>query len=742
MDSRFQEDGQKLIKALGVLKLLGGDKDLGATSQDLANTLFITPPGKLLVEPSMARDHIERVMKNIRDVTVGQYIDYQEGRYSLNLSKVEDYDALIEQRAQAAVIGHDEEIERQFREFVTAEIGIQGQLSLIAGKEIYPDTASWLSHKAFRSGLLVIGRANDGANMIQGDYRFVVRGPVPGQSLHRQNEVVLALEFDDEMIAMLVRARAANMLAQERVHTKVMTDLAKKALLTFRDIYLERLLERGYALHGGHKTELKKLPSQRALSVLPDILDHVKGNLLDDFFKEKYPNYPSFRTLITAANLESEVTRTLQSLDRLATQQMDFNSRGYLESFGAIVDGQFSASNSTACQLILKRIEENDKTSKVTPVDDLLRELGREPWGLQEPLVDLLLGALLFNGYVTFVQQGGKRLNAGDVSPLLKNGLDFFKVIKYLERDKDIDVEAVAGIFNILGLQSGLVRDKDTRSEAVRVLRLRGADLKQQLANLRQDMNAIVTEAANYSELPWLVIQQLQGRLDWLNSPIAVFADASKVSDLGKLDTTEEFRQTLKSRLADLDTLYGFVQDWKEGLSHDLHRMQEAVAVLPQLGAVANSEEQQTIQDLQRISDDSRAIYTDERQFLRADLRRPLKGKLEQFNQKYNGLYFNLHRRLAGEGAPWERLADLQRSARFQSLNQLKGLPFISPAEFNSLALEIQSLEHLRCREFHAQVLDTFVICPYCHFPEDGAQAGRAAHSDCGLANQAGWLMG
>ena len=318
------------------------------------------------------------------------------------------------------------------------------------------------------------------------------------------------------------------------------------------------------------------------------------------------------------------------------------------------------------------------------------------------------------------VQVGGKRLNASDVSPLLKNGLDFFKTIKYLERDKDIDVEAVAGIFTLLGLQAGLVRNKDTRSEAVKELRLCGAELKQQLSTLRQDMNNIVTGAANYSDLPWLAVQQVQNRLDWLTSPLAGFSETSRVTDLGKLDTTPEFRQTLKDRLADLKLLCDFVQDWKSGLDRELRRMQEAVIGLPNLEAIANHQEKQTITELISLSDDSRVIYTDEKQFLRSDLRRPLKGKLEQFRGKYDALYYNLHLRLAGSGGPWDQLSALRKQYRYLSLNQLKGLPFISPAEFNQIALEIQSLERLQCLEFNAQVLDTFVICPYCHFPEEG----------------------
>ena len=444
LDARYRGDAYKLIKALAVLRLLGGEQGLGATSQELANTLFIMPPGRLLVEPNMARDHIERVMKNLRDVTVGQFIDYQEGRYSLNPEKVDDYDAIIEQRARAAVLGHEDEIERAFRDIAAVELGLQAVASIFPGKAVYLDTAPWPSRNAYRPGLLIIGRADDAANLLQGDYRFVLAGPVAGKPLNRQEEVVLSLEFGDELLGLLVRTRAAGMLAQEKVYPKVMTKLAKDAQDTFREKYLARLLSDGMVLHGGHKTALRELPTRRTLITLADVVEHVKGAALDATFAERYPDHPSFRSLVTAANVESEVTRALQSLDRQATQQLDFNSRGYLESFGALTDGRFSAGASPACKLILQRVEENDVTAKLTPVEDLVREFAGRPWGLPEPMVHLLLGSLLFNGYLLFVRQGGARLHAGDISPLLKGGLAVFREIRYIERDRDINVEAVA----------------------------------------------------------------------------------------------------------------------------------------------------------------------------------------------------------------------------------------------------------------------------------------------------------
>jgi len=717
LDADYRADARKLIKALAVLNLLGGEQHQGATSQELANTLLITPPRRLLVEPSMARDHIERVMKKIREVTVGQFIAYgADGRYALDLSIITDYDAEIEQKAQAAV--DDNEVQQAFRDCVAADLGLNSQTPLLAGQSVYADTAPWPSRRAFRPGVLVIGKRDSGGTVVQGDYRFVVQGPLSGKSTGRQDEVVLALDFTPELTNLLTRARAAELLALSNVYRKEMTKIQRETLDKFRKQYVAALLERGYVLQGGHRTEVRQLPTTRPLNALADVVEHVKGAVLDPVFADRYPKYPTFRTLVTAANLEGEVTRALQALDRVAVQQLELNARGYLESFGAMQEGRFTAGASEACQVILAHLQAD--TSKMTSVEALLNLLVRTPWGLPKELVYLLLGALLFNGYVIFVQQGGKRLHAGEISPMLKQGLAFFEQIKYLELDKDIDVEGVVAVFETLGLQAGLVRDSDSRSEAVKALRACGLELRDALAQLRQGMKGVIAQAADFPDVPWLAVQECLGRLAHLDQQVALFADAAKVSDLGKLSTTAESRTKLQAGLEDLKTLTAFLDDWSaEGLGAGVHRMQEALKVLAGLRGFANGDEQTQIAALEQLGADSRAILSDQRQLLRAEFRRPLKGKVQQFKQQYDALYYGLHARVVGESAPWAQLEALRKQSCYVGLSRLKSLALVSSAEFTQLALDLQQLERQRCKQFDSQVLDQgFTTCPYCNFPE------------------------
>ena len=88
--------------------------------------------------------------------------------------------------------------------------------------------------------------------------------------------------------------------------------------------------------------------------------------------------------------------------------------------------------------------------------------------------------------------------------------------------------------------------------------------------------------------------------------------------------------------------------------------MTQAVKLLPVLSSVASKSEKTSISELERIAIDSKAIYADIKQLLDSNQRRPLKGKLEQFRQKYDNLYFNLHRRMVGEDAPWAQLAEIR----------------------------------------------------------------------------------
>jgi hypothetical protein len=719
LPERVRDDARRVIKALAVLKLLERGTINGATPQELANTLFIIPPGKLLVDPDMARDNIERIFKNIRDVTFGQYISYENGYYFLNLEKLVDYDAMIDQRIASWGEGKAE-VARAFGEIVTARLSLDETKSLIAGKRVFADSAPWPERSSYREGILVIGDPNDGAQLTSGDFRAVVQGPiVGGAAQERQNELRLVVAFDDAMIAQLRRKAAADALAADGHHRKVFTDLAKKAAETFNALYLAKLLAEGVAWLGGSMTPLTELHTTRPLQTVADVLDFVKGELLGPVFSKKYPQYPRFKTRLTAANVESEMSRAIAAQDKGATYGFDLNTRSYLEALGAAGrDGQFSSRNSAACRLITDEVAQNDKAGKVTPLDDVLKIMSAVPWGIQRPIALFLVAALHVNGELVLVRSGGKRVHAGAPESNLKDGLALFDEVRYLERDRDIDTDRVGQIFSLLGLAKGLVVDRDQRAEGVKQLRETASGLTTRLQDVADGFTRARSEPL--TEVPWVSLEALNAGLEPFRTQVRAWREVTKVTDLGKLPQTDDDLTTAASGLTTLAQLHNFLSDYHEFIKPGVTYMQQAAKAFDSLRAYATPAGQRTLDDLLRILNDSRELLANQRALLTDDMRRPLKGKIDQFRDKYKPLYYQLHRQHVGDDAPWAEVDRLRTSDRYQSLNRLKTLPFFSSAEFDQIGLIAQRLQRRRCQSFNVDVLEREPVCPYCRFPETG----------------------
>lgn len=737
LPERYRDDAARIVKALAVLKLLEHGAINGATAQELANTLFIIPPGKLMVDPDLARDNVERILKNIREVTKGQFVAYDGDFFYLDLEKTTDYDAEVDARI-AAWGSSSHQIARAFRTIAEGELNAQGQKSLEPGKSVYADTAPWPKHNSYRDGVLVIGDPLDGDRFQQGDFRFVLVGPVASPAAQmRQDELRLRVDFDDDLIQLLRRqAGAAELVLENSKERKTaFSKLAGEAADQFKEQYLARLLDEGTAEMGGSITPLTELHTTRPMNVLADVVDFVKGELLGPLFADKYPNYPRFRTRLTAVNIESEMSRAIAALEKATLYGMDFNSRGYLESLNATnKDGQFSSRESAAAQLVLKRVGANDQANKVTPLDDILRELGAVPWGLQKPLSLFLLAALHANGELVLVRAGGKRIHAGAPESNLKDGLALFEEIRYLERDRDIDVERVGRLFTALGLVKGLVVDKEQRAEAVKQLREKGLAVFGMLQTVQDGFNRARQEPL--TDIPWVSLETLHADLKGaFQSQVNAWRNASKVTDLGKLPQTDADLATAESGLATLQQLHGFLADYHEAIKPGMAYMQAAAGHFEPLRAYASAGERQTLDDLARIVADSREILMSQKALLADDRRRPLRGKVEQFQTLYRPLYFNLHQRIVGPQAPWAELERLRQSAQYQSLNRLKGLPFFSSAEFNVMGLEMQNLQRQQCAAFSAEMAESEPICPYCQFPQNNLPnvAAELSHFQEGL---------
>ncbi|MGA9349157.1 MAG: DUF6079 family protein [Anaerolineae bacterium] len=703
---------RKIVKALAVLKMLGGTEMRGATAQELANTLFIMPPALGLFDADLARDNIERIIANLIKAANGQFITVHDGTYYLDVEKTVDFDVLIEKKIEAL---DDTDFAQRFRHLMEGELELNEAARLVKGVSVYDDTATWRSRKSFRSGYLIIGEEKDAPPLPARDFTLILHSPFADHSPRQtvQNQVIVGAALSDDLMHRLQRIEAATQLARAGEHRKTFDDIAKREAGDFKDDYLAWLIQEGYVVHGGVKRTIKEVPAGR-YGTLQDLLDHLKSHFLEDYFSEQYPQYPAMKRLLSTRNINSEMHQAILSLDKGTLFGLDQSAQSYLESLGVWKDGRFDARGSAIAGRVMETVAANDKEGKLTAVDDVVADLAARPVGLQPELVYLLLAALLYNGEVVFVRQGGQRLYASDFSEFFKRGMAALEEVRYLEGERELPVARLVALFEALGLQPGLVRDKASRAEAVKALHGKALALKDDLDMVRRGMIECLTDPI--PDIPWSQIQAEQVLLAPFHEQVERFEKVTKVTDLGRLELTDDTPAQMREGLARLESLKGFVMDYLDEIRpelKDVGLVAEGYEPLDQLGGGEG------VAELRRIEADCRAITTDFHLLMKPDQRRPLKGKFIQYRDRYKKVYYALHEGIVGSKVPWADLEALTAQPSYRSLNGLKSLPFFSSVEFDTLALKAQELRGYRCREFNVDDLDSYPVCPRCSFPRN-----------------------
>src|SRR6266852_9509255 len=103
--------------------------------------------------------HVENVLQRIKSTVSGQFISSNpdNGQYYLDLKKTDDYDALIEKRAESL---EEEQLNRYYFNALKRVMECTDQ-TLFTGYRIWQYELEWREHKASRLGYLFFGAPNE-----------------------------------------------------------------------------------------------------------------------------------------------------------------------------------------------------------------------------------------------------------------------------------------------------------------------------------------------------------------------------------------------------------------------------------------------------------------------------------------------------------------------------------------------------------------------------------------------------
>src|SRR5690554_6075549 len=155
----------RLIHALSVHRLTTGDiyAPMGASAEELRDRLCLFDP--LIAELGSdepdkdLQTHVETVLREIHKTVSGQFISFNADnrQFYLDLKKTDDFDALIDKRAES--LGQAQ-LDRFYYEALKRVMECQ-DATYVTGYKIWQHELVWQEHKAARSGYLFFGAPNE-----------------------------------------------------------------------------------------------------------------------------------------------------------------------------------------------------------------------------------------------------------------------------------------------------------------------------------------------------------------------------------------------------------------------------------------------------------------------------------------------------------------------------------------------------------------------------------------------------
>lgn len=461
----------RLVYGLSVYRLAVGEIDtpLGPTPEELRDGLGLFDP---LVEEIAGEDaaadlltYVETVLREVHRTVSGQFISQNADnrQWYLDLKKTEDYDALIDQRAESL---DAEALDRAYLDALKQVL----ELSDRPQKTSFPlweYDLEWPGHKATRPGWLFFGTPNE-RSTAQPPLDFYLYFLSPYQSTtfadeNRPDEVFFRLTGADENFrTVLRRYAAATALADASSGQKKATYLSKaSASLGKVAGWLAKNLRTAYAIACRGQTQTVAEWLQNTGRAGPDasvseIVDAVAGVCLAPRFLDLAPEYPTFTTLVTRANRGLSVQDTLRAIRGPGRTA---RANAVLDALGLLVGDRLDPSESRYASYVLDKLAAKDhgqvlNRSELIEDDRGVEYLAPHRFRLEPEWAVVVLAALVYNGDLVLALPG-KKLDATALDQLAATPLDQLVAFKHVEAPKDWNLPALQALFALLDLPPG-----------------------------------------------------------------------------------------------------------------------------------------------------------------------------------------------------------------------------------------------------------------------------------------------
>ena len=739
----------RIIHALSVHRLTTHDVNLplGPTAEELRDDLCLHVRAEGL-DAQFLLDQVQVALREIMRTVSGQYISYNEdnGQYYLDLKKDIDFDAKIAERGDFMAKG---DLNLYFFDALRQALELS-TTTYVTGHRIWPYELPWAEHKVTRPGYLFFG-APDERSTAQPprDFYVYVLPPFLERAWsggEQADEVIFQLTGLDASFEEMVRLYAgARALANEAAeHRDVYAQKAEEHRQRLNRWLREHMAEHLQVTYEGVAQPVRAVLSRTrssASETMADLLRVLASGLLAAAFEERYPEYPTFRR---AAQVISEAGRATSALDAvrfLAGHGRTNLALAVLEGLELLdAEGRVRPGQSRYARRFLELLEAKPEGQVVNRGELIVQVAGGIVpvekdafFGLEPEWVAVVLMALAYNGDIVVNLDGRQEIDAGTVERAATHAMRDLTDFRFYKRPVSVPVNLWVRIFEGLGLAPGLIRDENTREEAVRELQRVVQGEQQAVATLQArvqqglylwnapvltDRFSIVSQGGTViaADRPAVALDSTD-LLPHLRGYKQFLEELSRINTVGKLRNLRlagaQIEEALRDRRATA-------------------RIEELVRLVDQLQPVASylAEAQANLPAdhpwAQEAARAQAALLEGVRRFGRGEAEGAAAARLPDLaglKAAYIAAYAALHRRLVLGPREIDRRQALHADARLAALQALAAIPLLNRGELDAWRRSLAALP--ACREFHEGALADAPTCPGCHL-RPALQPGRA----------------
>ncbi len=735
----YKDMALRLIAALSVHRLTTGDiyANLGATPEELRDNLCLFQPGVEELGGDPADDllsQVEVVLKEIHKTVSGQFIssNADNRQYFLDLKKTDDYDALIEKRAESLDASN---LDRYYYDALRRVMECT-DVTYVTGYKIWQHEIEWQERKAARQGYLFFGAPNERSTAVppRDFYIYFLQPFEPPKEKYATDaqDLVFKLAHTDDEFRAAVRnyAGALDLASTASGNTKATYEakaskflqnlvqwLQKNMTTAFEITWQNRTKSISEWVKGKNIRELSRISPHERIN-FRDLVNTVAGICLGIKFQDQAPQYPTFSILITTANRTQAAQDALRVI---AGQKPTKQATAVLDALELLDGERLDPGRSKYVQYILD-IMKGKGQGQVVNRSELIQEVyGVEYFApdkgyrLEPEWAVILLAALVYAGEVV-LSIPGKKFDATALQQLAGTAVDELIPFKHIEKPKDWNLPGLAALFELL--QPYCTTGVMLAAGEVQVITMGGEKAEGVVTKLQTIIQRLVEG---------IVVTQnnAQTGLTFWGRNLLSEDEGNKLRS--KLDATKTFLESLQAynttgKLKNFRYDAAEVKAHRDGLGAVLETktLQEIITDFgPTAGYLTQAEaflpsDHEWVDKMKAIRSD---IFTAIENFKAKDqsaLRQTLNSTLSKLKRDYIAVYLTMHSKARLGLKEDKRKVHLMNDDRLKTLQKLSTIDLMPRQHLTDYQSRLAAQKS--CFTLIEQELNASPLCPHCQF--------------------------